>query len=194
MSDAPDWVTQLNERLHDLENSVERRTTDQNIKDLTQVCKTKLSSNGNNAAKGVGTVIIVVSILVGFVGIAQYMSRENDYIRKDIIRIEQNLKDTNNKVSSTTNTEAKLQERFKEVETQFKALREVVNMQEKWDVSNHDDVKQRIFKIEEWLEWWNRNVPGLDSEQNVKLNYLNKFHYETGKEENNYKGKSKGGS
>ena len=196
MSDAPDWVTQLNERLHDLENSVERRTTDQNIKDLTRAFTPKSSrnnGNGNGTLKGIGVIGLIITVLVGFVAIAEYMGRENEYIRKDMSRIELNLRDTDANAAKGAELEAKLQERFKEVETQFKALREVVDIQGQWEVSKQEDIKRRLLAMEDWLEWWHRTVPGMDSEQNVIINHLDRHIHDEEKVEysNIYKGGTK---
>ena len=64
---------------------------------------------------------------------------------------------------------AALREKFAEVETQFRALRELVDVRLAM-------VDHRTKEIETWLSWWHKTVPGLDARQNTRLEALEREH------------------
>ena len=68
-----------------------------------------------------------------------------------------------------------ISEKFQEVETQFSALREIVNI-------HCENMKEDILKIEKWLEEWNKEVPKLNATQNAKIEFLEKMLIELQKE------------
>jgi len=57
-------------------------------------------------------------------------------------------------------------ERFKEVETQFDALREVSE-------KNDERQQARFNKLEDWQRWWYRNIPERDGVQRENIKHLN---------------------
>ena len=125
------------------------------------VPESKPKSNGNGA-KAAASIIAVAAVISALVAIVRPMQQQIDFI-------DRRMQTDDERARENATTLAKMSERFSEVETQFKSLRELVNV--RLENSNY-----KIHDIENWLKWWHKTVPGLDARQNTRLEHLEREH------------------
>jgi hypothetical protein len=141
-----------------------------NIPDLeTGVSSVREASNGNTATKSMGVLLMMISVIVGIIAVFQFNSREIEYMRERVNRLEatiaaETLLGSGHHAKIDSKLEAN-KERFAAAEAQFKSLREVMTIQTK-----HNE--EKINRFEKWLDWWNKTVPGRDANQDVRIKSL----------------------
>jgi len=121
-------------------------------------------TNGNGVVKFVG---IILAVIGGLYGVNRDLSQRIEFLNshhtQEIRTIQNQIDIIGTKMSADDGRErdvvGKLSqqfEKFKEVETQFNALREVVSA---FDVRS----QARFSKLEDWQSWWYRTVWGSHS-------------------------------
>ena len=196
MSDMDQWGQEVLKELHTLSDRVqdaeERSEKNQNRRSvdsdgsgmqskMLEILLTK-SLNGNDkktdvptangAIKGLGLIVTIITVLVGLVGIGEYMGRENEYIRKDLVRAETHVETINTELSEVSKIQSGVLVKFIEVETQFKGLREIVNLQQKFNEKDHDMKTEQLRDVEDWITWWNKSVSQENADQSAQIKML----------------------
>ena len=115
-----------------------------------------------NGTRAFGGVIALVALLTGMAAIIRPIQQQVDFLDRRISADDVRERED-------TATIGKMSERFKEVETQFRSLRELVD-------TRIGHAGERTEKLEEWLDWWHKTVPGLDARQNTRLEALEREH------------------
>jgi hypothetical protein len=126
----------------------------------------------NGTIKGIGLIGIIISVLVGLVAIGEYMGRENEYIRKDLVRAEEHSATLQKSVEELAKVQSGVLVTFREVATQFSGLREVVTLQQTFNQQQHDHMAMNLDELEEQDKWWNRNIASENSAQTVQIKDL----------------------
>jgi len=89
-----------------------------------------MTPTNNTAPKALAGVVAIVAVIAGVYAMVEPMGQRIDFTTVQITRLENSLQrsviaDTNHQRLTDTNL-AELREKFKEVETQFQGLREVL--------------------------------------------------------------------
>jgi peptidoglycan hydrolase CwlO-like protein len=92
----------------------------------------------NNGPKGIGLIVVMITVLVGIYSITSYLGREIEFISTQIHKADEQIKEHSNKEGhpGIIAEVAAIRTQFQEIETQF---------------SNLDD---RMQKYEFWLVKW----------------------------------------
>ena len=118
--------------------------------------------NNGNGAKAFAAIVAVAAVISALVAIVRPMQQQIDFLDAKM-----QLDDSRER--EDTKALAQMGEKFAEVETQFRSLRELVDI--RIEISD-----KRIRDIEGWLDWWYKTVPGLDARQNTRLEHLEREH------------------
>ena len=196
MSDMDQWGQEVLKELHTLSDRVqdaeERSEKNQNRRSddsdgsgmqskMLEILLTK-SLNGNDkktdvptangAIKGLGLIVTIITVLVGLVGIGEYMARENEYIRKDLVRAETRVGSINTELAEVAKIQSGVLVKFIEVETQFEGLREIVNLQQKFNEKDHEAKTKQLDNIDNWILWWNKSISQENADQSAQIKML----------------------
>ena len=115
-----------------------------------------MSDNGN--AKAFGGILAIVALVAGVYAMVEPMNQKIDFITNEIDNIRTCMANDDARERSDAKELASLQEKFREVETQFSG------------------VEARVAELEEWYRWWSRNVPSIDATQNERLKHLEGYY------------------
>ena len=148
----------LGDRIREIENITERNA--RSISDILTNRKNKSNGTGgsNGTLKGIGIIGLIITVLVGLVAIGEYMGRENEYIRKDLVRSEEYVGTLAKTLSEVAKVQSGILVTFREVETQFTGLREVITLQQKFNEFQHVQTNVNLNELEDWIVWWNKNM------------------------------------
>lgn len=92
---------------------------------------TKINNSKKNGTKALSVAVLVIAIIAGVYAMVEPMQQRIDFLERQVLRSENLLqKHADVKIHPGASEEvAAMRERFKEVETQFKGLREVLQLQ-----------------------------------------------------------------
>jgi len=107
-------------------------------------------SNSNGSTKAVAGVIGLLLVISGVYAMIEPMSQRIDFLEREIDRSKVKISDHEKTVGHTglIQQQAGARERFKEIETQFKGLREVMSMSDDNQVKDLDLIKKRFRELE----------------------------------------------
>lgn len=111
------------------------------------------AGNGNRIAVVVGAVVGVLALL----------------FTAGIFPLQHKVEGLEERERISAEKIAHLFERFEKTEADFEALHTLTDTR----LRSNDDA---ILVIQDWLKWWAKIVPGLDSEQNMRLRALEREH------------------
>ena len=123
---------------------------------MAETTSAGVSTNNNTGAKAFGGVLLIVALIAGMYAMFEPINKTIDNLKDDVVQIERFLSDDNERKRLDAERFAAMQERFKEVETQFK------------------DQTRRIRKLEEWKKWWEKCMPEKVAIQGEKIKQIEK--------------------
>ncbi len=170
-------IESMTDRIGEMEDVAEKNS--RNISSLITNFKRKSTTDnnagGNGAIKGIGIIGLIVTLLAGLVAIGEYMGKENEYIRKDMVRSEDKVIALSTKVDELAKKQAEVVVLFKDVQTQFKGQQKIIELEVQYNKELHKQIDAKIYQLEQWLTWWNQNIPGKDAQQDAYINVLREY-------------------
>lgn len=109
-----------------------------------------------NGSKVLVTLVTIFAVITGVAAIIRPTTQRMDFFEKEMAEMRTLMNYDNEREVDDQAKFARLHEMFIEVETQF------------------DGVNDKVEVLEEQQRWWARNMPILDAEQTVRLDYLEK--------------------
>jgi uncharacterized coiled-coil protein SlyX len=113
-----------------------------------------MANNSTGVTKLFGGVVALVAIIAGVYAMVEPMHQQIAFQNERINDLVAAAREDTIRERVTQGQMSTIMERFKEIETQFRA------------------VDARVKKHEEWLVWWERTVPGCDATQKEKIAQL----------------------
>ena len=117
----------------------------------TSIARTNKNANG---AKALGAVVAIVAVIMGVYAMVEPMSQRIDFLERQLDKIDARLHDTDQRERDAAESLAAIQERFQEVETQFRAERELRTTNEARADKDLDESPTRLRELER-LVWGN---------------------------------------
>lgn len=115
--------------------------------------------------KAFGVIATLAVLISGMAAIVRPIQQQMEGLQALIVGVNTELRShskENNHPWGVLAEIATLRQRFVEVETQFRGLREISDLKSTVN-------KTQIAKLEEWQSWWYRNIPPLDADQNGRI-------------------------
>ena len=111
-----------------------------------------------NGMKGAAGILAIVAVIAGVFAMVEPMGQRIDFLEAQLSEFRTELSAARQSDSThqraTDREIASIGEKFSEVETQFGAL------------------DARVVRFEDWLRWWQREVPSLDAIQSERIRAL----------------------
>ena len=115
--------------------------------------------SAGNGTKAFGVVLAAVALIGAMYKMNEPMAQRIEFQDQQISDIRKDMIETDLREREDRTALATMQERFTEVETQFR------------------DQARRIKAYEEWQVWWQRKVPALDATQNGRIDAIERVVY-----------------
>ncbi len=129
-------------------------------------------TTGSNGAKAFAGVITVVAVIAGLFAMVRPMGQRIDALGSQVesLREELHMHNASEGHPLVLQKHAEASERFKEVETQFRGMRELVSMEQ-------SHTSRRLGVLEAWMSEHDRVIAATDATQWEKIRALERATY-----------------